>query len=194
MPGLRRASLRLVTVLGVAASVTFGASAAVATVVDRGTFAGSETGVAEDLCGIAVVRDTTFSGSYRTRADKGGQAFFQHTNFEYRDVFRNPANGRSLTFEGKYVINEIKAAHVAGNVYEFTVVEAGKPFTVRDGAGRVVLRESGVIRHRLVFDTLGDGAVGGVVLEDEIVAIGGPHPGLEQTEEEFCAMVDALIG
>jgi hypothetical protein len=194
MPGLSRASLRWMSVLGVAAWVSLGAPAALSTVVDRGTFAGSDTGVAEDLCGIAVLRDSTFSGSFRTRADKGGQAFFQHTNLEYRDVFRNPANGRSLSFEGKFVINEITATRVAGNVYEFTVIEAGKPFTVRDASGRVVLRESGVIRHRLVFDTLGDGTPGGVQLEDEIVAVGGPHPGLEQTEEEFCAMVDALIG
>jgi hypothetical protein len=194
MPGLKRASIGWLSVLGVAASVGLGAPAAVATVVDRGTFAGSETGVADDLCGIAVRRDSTFSGSFRTRADRDGQAFFGHTNFEFRDVFRNPANGRSLTFEGHYLINELTATRISGNVYEFTVIEAGQPFTVRDASGRVVLRDSGVIRHRLLFDTLGDGTPGGVQLEDEIVAVGGPHPGLEQTEEEFCAMVHALIG
>ena len=81
-----------------------------------------------------------------------------------------------------------------GNVYEFRTIEAGQPFVVRDGVGRVVLRDRGVIRHRLLFDTLGDGMPGGIELDDEIVGVGGPHPGFDQTEEEFCAMVTSLIG
>jgi hypothetical protein len=57
-----------------------------------------------------------------------------------------------------------------------------------------VLRDRGVIRHRGLFDTLGDGAPGGLLLDHEIVGIGGPHPGFDQTEEEFCTMIDGLIG
>jgi hypothetical protein len=167
-----------------------------ATVVDRGTFSGSETGVADELCGIAVVRDSTFSGSFRLRLDKAsdGQAFFQRLNFQYHDTFTNPLNGRSLSAEGKSLENELKATHVEGNIYEFTTIEAGQPFVIRDGAGNVVLRDRGVIRHRILFDTLGDSAPGGITLDDQIIGIGGPHPGFEQTEEEFCAMVDTLIG
>jgi hypothetical protein len=167
-----------------------------ATVVDRGTFAGSETGVADELCGIAVVRDSTFIGSFRIRLDKAsdGQAFFQRLNFEYRDVFTNPLNGRSLTFEGKSLSNELTATQVEGNIYSFTTIEAGQPFVVRDGGGNVVLRDRGVIRHRILFDTLGDGAPSGITLEDEVVGIGGPHPGFEQNEEAFCGMVEGLIG
>jgi len=167
-----------------------------ATVVDRGTFAGSETGVADELCEIAVVRDSTFRGSFRIRLDKASdeQAFFQRLNFEYRDVFTNPLNGRSLTFEGKSLSNELTATQVEGNIYSFTTIEAGQPFVVRDSAGNVVLRDRGVIRHRILFDTLGDSAPGGITLEDEVVGIGGPHPGFEQSEEEFCGMVEGLIG
>jgi hypothetical protein len=184
------------TLLGIALLVACGAASASATVVDRGTFAGSETGVPDNLCGIDVVRDSTFSGSFRTRVDKqsDGQAFFQHTNFESRDVFTNPLNGRTLTFESKSLINEITATQMEGNVYSFTVVEAGQPFTIRDGAGNVVLRDRGVIRHRVLFDTLGDGTPGGIQLEDVIVGVGGPHPGLDMSEEEFCATVGPLIG
>jgi hypothetical protein len=196
MSDLRKASIRCATVLGVTVLMAWGVTPAQATVVDRGTFAGSETGVADELCGIAVVRDSTFSGSFRLRLDKAsdGQAFFQRLNFEYRDVFTNPVNGRSLTFEGKSLSNELKATQVEGNIYSFTTIEAGQPFVVRDSGGNVVLRDRGVIRHRILFDTLADSAPGGITLEDEVIGIGGPHPGFEQSEEEFCGMVEGLIG
>ncbi|WP_028066635.1 hypothetical protein [Solirubrobacter soli] len=181
--------------MGFAAVMALGVTPAQATVVDRGSFEGSET-VPDPQCGIALTRSSTFSGNFRVRVDKasGGQAFFQRLNFDYRDVFTNAANGKTMTFEGHSVQNEIAATPVGGNVYEFTVVEAGQPFVVRDGAGRVVLRDRGVLRHRVVFDTLGDGTPGGVTIDDEVVAVGGPHPGFDMTEEQFCAMVTSLVG
>jgi hypothetical protein len=189
MSYLRKALLPVVVLLA-------GAAPAQATVVDRGTFSGSDTGVAEEVCGIALVRDSTFSGSFRIRVDKAsdGQAFFQRLNFEYQDVFTNPLNGRSMTFEGNELSNELTATQVEGNVYEFTTIEAGQPFVVRDAAGNVVLRDRGVIRHRILFDTLGDGTPGGIQLDDTIINVGGPHPGFDMSEDEFCAMVEGLIG
>jgi hypothetical protein len=166
----------------VAAGVLLGlvAAPAHATVVSRGTFADSGT-EADELCGIAVVHDFAFSGRFRNRVDtaSGGQAFFNHMTLDSVDVFTNPINGRSLTFETHELDNEIKATLVAGNVYQFTSIEAGQPFTVRDAAGNVVLRDRGVIRRSFLFDTLGDGMPGGVTIEEQIVGIGGPHPGLD---------------
>ena len=191
----RKLPARQVSILGIAAVMALGVTPAYATVVERGTFAGSET-VPDPQCGLALTRSSTFSGSFRVRVDKqsGGQAFFQRLNIEFRDVFTNPANGKTMTFEGHSVVNEIAATPVGGNVYEFTVVEAGQPFVVRDGTGRVVLRDRGTLRHRLVFDTLGDGTPGGIALEDEVVAVGGPHPGFDMTEAQYCAMVTSLLG
>jgi hypothetical protein len=193
---LRKASSRCTMLLGVAVLLIFGVMPAQATVVDRGTFEGSDPGVAEEICGIDLVRESTFSGSYRVRLDKAsdGQAFFQRLNLQYRDVFTNPINGRSMTFEGRSVRNEISATKVQDDVYAFTEIEAGQPFTVRDGAGNVVQRDRGVIRHHILFDTLGDGAPGGVQLDDQVVGVGGPHPGLDQSDANFCAMIDALVG
>jgi hypothetical protein len=195
MPDRRLASTRCAMLLGVAALMAGVVSPAQADIVDRGTFAGSETAVPDDLCGVAVVRDSTFSGSFRIRVDKAsaGQAFFQRLNLETSDVFTNPLNHKSLSFAGKVLVNELTATHVEGDIYSFTTIEAGQPFTVRDGAGNVVLRDRGVIRHRVLFDTQGDGTPGGIALDDEIVAVGGPHPGLDLTEEEFCALVKPLI-
>lgn len=187
---------RPAAVLAVATLMVAGATPASGTVVDRDTIGGSELGVADIICGIAVIRDSTFSGSFRVRVNKasGGQAFMARLNFRFVDTFTNPLTGRSMTFEGRLLESEIKATHVEGNEYSFTTIEAGQPFVVRDASGNVVLRDRGVIRQRLLFDTLGDGTPGGVQLDDEIIGIGGPHPGFDQSEEEFCAMVQQLLG
>jgi hypothetical protein len=184
------------TVLGVAVLMALAVTPARATVAERGTFSGSEFGVADNICGIDVVRDSTFSGSFRDRVDKAsdGQAFLERFNLQYRDVFTNPLNDRSMSIEGKALSNELKATQVAGNVYAFVTIEAGQPFVVRDGDGNVVLRDRGVIRRRVLFDTLGDSTPGGVFLDEEILSVSGPHPGFDQTEAEFCAMVESLIG
>jgi hypothetical protein len=195
MSASSKASGRSATALG-AAVLALGVVPADATVVDRGSFAASELGVAEELCGIAVVRDSTFSGTFRVRLDKAsdGQAFFQRLNLQFRDTFTNPLNDRSLSFEGKSLTNEVTATHLTGDIYAFTTIEAGQPFVVRDGDGDVVLRDRGVIRHRVVFDTLGDGAPGGTALDDEVIGVGGPHPGFDLSEEAFCDLVESLIG
>ena len=195
MPDRRRTCRQCATAVATVALIAWAATPSGATVVDRGTFAGSETGVADELCQIAVIRDSTFSGSFRLRVDKAsdGQAFMQRLNFHYSDTFTNPLNDRSLTFEGEELFNDVAATQVDGNVYAFTTIEAGQPFVVRDGAGKVVLHDRGVIRHYFLFDTLGDGTPGGVGLDDTIIGVGGPHPGLEQSEEEFCATVQTLL-
>lgn len=146
--------------------------------------------------GIAVVHDIAFSGSFRVRVDNasGGQAFFQRLTADVTDVFTNSLNGKSMSIESHELDNEIAATQVSGNVYEFTTIEAGQPCVCRDSAGNIVLRDTGVIRHHVLFDTLGDGAPGGITLDDQIVAVGGPHPGLQQTDAEFCAVVTGLIG
>jgi hypothetical protein len=187
--------MRCGTALGVAMLTALAASPAEATVVARGTFSESER-VTEQLCGISLVRSTTESGSYRIRLDKksGGQAFLQRLNLTYKDVYTNPLNGRSMTFEGKSLINELRATHVEGNVYSFTTIEAGQPYTIRDAAGRVVIRDRGVVKRQILFDTLGDSEPGGITLEETVIGVGGPHAGLDQSEEAFCTTVQTLVG
>ena len=184
------------TLVGVVVMLACGVPGAQATVVDHGSFSGSETAVPDDLCGVDVVRDSTFSGAFRIRAGTGDadQAFFQRLNFRSTDVFTNPDNGRTLTFETQELSNELTARRVSGTIFEFTTIEAGQPFTVRDADGAVVLRDRGSIRHTVLFDTLGDSQPGGITLDDTIVRVSGPHPGFDLSEDEFCAMVVDLIG
>ena len=183
---------RSAALLAIAAATPIAASPATADVIDRGTASGSETS-ADEICGIPVVRTSTFRTAYRIRVDKasGGEAFFERLNVRYRDVDINPLTGASITVEGHSVYNELRATHVSGDVYEFVAMEAGQPFVVRDASGTVVLRDRGAIRHRILFDTGGDARPGGVVLDDEIVGVSGPHPGLE--DADACGVIAPLL-
>jgi hypothetical protein len=60
--------------------------------------------------------------------------------------------------------------------------------------GNVVLREAGAVWTTIVFDTLGDSMPGGVVLDERVDRVSGPHPLLEMDEAAFCDMVQDLIG
>ena len=195
MPDFRKLSARGVTLLGFAALIAWGVAPATATVINPGTFYDSQTDVEDEICGIDVIRDSTLSLRARIRVDKAsdGEAFLQRLNTHFVDTFTNPLNGRSLTLEGRSLQNELQATHVEGNVYEFTFIEAGRPFTVRDSSGSIVQHNQGSIRFRGLLDTLGDGAPGAIALTNEIISVNGPHPGFDQNEEEFCAMIEGLL-
>ena len=194
MPGHRTTVVRALVVAG--ALMACGVPSAQATVIDQGTFRGSELGVPDNICGIDVVRDSVFSGSFRIRAPRNGdgQAFLERFTLKATDTFTNPDNGQSFSFVTNETSNELSTSHVSGNVYEFTTIEAGQPFMIRDSDGNVVLRDRGNIRRTAVFDTLGDGQPGGIFLDETVVRVSGPHPAFFLTEDEFCGVIEGLIG
>lgn len=67
----------------------------------------------------------------------------------------------------------------------------GQPLVIEDSDGNVVLRDRGRITYRALFDTLGDGQPGGVVIEEEITGVSGQFPSLS---EDFCEIATDLIG
>jgi hypothetical protein len=136
-----------------------------AKIIDSGTFSGTESGIE---CGT-YTRESTFSGSFTIKG-----AFF--------------------TVTGSLLFKEIQPRLVQGTVYTYDTIEVGQPFVIADMAGKVVLREAGLIEFSYVFDSLGDSAPGGVFLEEpKLVRVAGPHPGFEDTFD-FCALADQLIG
>jgi hypothetical protein len=174
--------------------VMVGAVPAHATVFESGHFSFEES-VEEDLCGIAVRRDTVASGHFRTRTGKGDldQAFFGQSCVEFTDTFTSLATDASFSVEGRLTGMDVKATPLGGNVFEFRFRESGT-VTVRDMAGDVVLRDRGAIWTTIVFDTLGDSMPGGEVLDETVDRVSGPHPLFEMDEAAFCDMVDDLIG
>jgi hypothetical protein len=164
-----------------------------AKIIDSGTFSGTESGIE---CGT-YTRESTFSGSFTIKdatPATDGQFFFFTFRSEHTDVITNPETGAFFTVTGSLLFKEIQPRLVQGTVYTYDTIEVGQPFVIADMAGKVVLREAGLIEFSYVFDSLGDSAPGGVFLEEpKLVRVAGPHPGFEDTFD-FCALADQLIG
>lgn len=190
---------RLLAILGAALSVVLvsalappAAQAKPWEVYDRGHYDDSYA-FTDDGCGFPVEVEGRARGHFRIQVVPGsdGQAFLAHDHYRYHETATNPANGKTFTIRGTGTFKERSARHVEGTVWEFTATNVGTPFVVRDGDGRVVVRDHGKVWLRALFDTLGDGEPGGEVLEQEVVRVRGKHPSLEL---DFCAMVTDLIG
>ncbi len=182
--------------IAVSAAVTLAVLAmlapAQAKVVESGSFSGTDSGT---LCGSYAV-ETTFSGSFTVKdatPATDGQFFAFTLKFEFTDVITNPETGAFLTLSGHLLLKEIRPRQLDGSVYTVRTIEVGQ-FVLRDMDGKVVLKDVGLIEMTEVFDTLGDSAPGGVLLEGpDIVRVAGPHPAFDDTFD-FCLLVDQLIG
>ena len=183
---------RLAAALGAVALLGFGGAPAGATVINREHFSGSESFTIED-CEFPLEGESTFSGQAHLRVDKTGEAFLQEAAFSFRDVITNPETGRWFVVRGHSQAHEIKATHVEGTVYEFVAIQAGQPYVIEDSAGNVIVRDRGLIRETFLFDTLGDGAPGGVFLESTSFVVHGPHPGLAE-DFSYCEIAAQLTG
>jgi len=161
--------------------------------LDRGTFEGTDSGTE---CGT-YMRASTFSGWFMIKdatPATNGQFFYFENRVEYTDVITNPETGAFFTVTGNSLFKERQARLVEGTVFTYNTIEVGQPFVVTDMTGRVVLRDVGLIEVSYVFDSLGDGAPGGTLLEEpQLVRVAGPHPGFEETFD-FCKLADQLIG
>jgi hypothetical protein len=146
-----------------------------------------------DDCGLTIDFDFTESGHFMLRELNGSdsQAFLAHNNFQTREVWTNPATGAFMVFRTHGLFKDLTAHHVAGNIWEFTQHLAGQPFVIEDSDGNIVLRDRGLVTIRILFDTLGDSQPGGIVLEQEITSVHGPHP---RISADLCAIVTDLIG
>lgn len=180
----------LAALVAIALVAAFPASA---TVYEKGRFI-DEFSFSYDDCGIPVSVEGTARGQFRVRQGKGktATAFFQRVTVSFREIHTNTDTGEWFLIRGHEVFNEVKARRVEGTIFRFTAVEAGQPFIVENSAGEVILRDRGVIRFTILFDTLGDDVPGGEFIEDVDVQVRGPHPGFG--DFDFCGMVTDLIG
>ena len=181
----------LLITVAAAALVMLGGPGASATVVERGSYS-NDYAFSYDDCGFPVDVVGSDSGHFRIRAGKGKQAtaFFVNDNFSYRETHTNADTGDSVTIVGNAVFNEVKAKPLGGNLFEFTAVEAGRPFTLYDSDGNVVARDRGSIHHHAIFDTGGDNVPGAELVEELEPEVHGPHPGFD----DFCGLITPLIG
>jgi hypothetical protein len=186
-----RARLTVVAI-GVLAALVVAAVPIGATVIDRGHYSDTDS-FSYDDCGFLVEVSVEFSGVYRIREGKkkNSSAFFLMDNFSYKETHTNPETGEWLVIRGNGVFNETKAQRVEGTIFKFSSVLAGQPFVVEDSSGDVVLRDRGVIRQTILFDTEGDDEPGGTEIELLEEVIKGPHPGFFA---DYCEVITDLIG
>ena len=134
----------------------------------------------EVQCGIEVQVEGTVSGLVNLRAGKGDKAtaYFEHDVIAYRETWTAP-NGRFVTVTGKSSFNDVKAVPLGDSLFRFTLVEAGQPFRLFDSDGNLLIRDRGGVRFTIIFDTLGDGTPGAIVVEELEPSVRGPHPGFD---------------
>ncbi len=187
-----RAVRSLVAAAGVMLALGICAGPAGATVIHEGTDSGTDH-FTDDSCGFTLVVDVTFQTTTLLRVDQTGQAFLEHTIFRVTETVTNPATGGYFFIVHRGLYHEIKATQAQGTVYEFVAVEAGQPFVIEDAAGNVVSRDRGVIRHRFLFDTLGDSQPGGNFIVELSDDVHGPHPAFAP-DFPFCDIAAQLTG
>jgi len=176
----------------VAALAVAPAAQAQGAIYERFRFVDEPYSLEREICGIEVQVEGTVSGHGRVRTGKGkvATAFFELANFAFSETW-TAANGMSVTVTGRFVFNEVKAVPLGGTVFRFTAIEAGQPHRLYDSQGNLLLRDRGVIRYSVVFDTLGDATPGGVLIEELEPSVRGPHPGFD--DETLCPVLVPLL-
>ena len=166
------------------------ASPAAATVVVREHYSDSGE-FSYDDCGFVVNGTFEVQGIFMARAGKGDldTAFFAHDRQTGRDVHVRESDGATVIISHNALFHEVKAEPLGGSLFAFTSIQAGQPFVVTDVNGNVLVRDRGVIRETLVFDTQGDHEVGGIFVEQLSFAWHGPHPGLFT---DICTLFDQV--
>jgi len=178
-------------ILGVAVVAVPGTAYA-APPVEHVQYEWSETATFEE-CGLTIESEASGSGHFLVRevAGSDGQAYLAHDNYTFRDVLTNTENGEWFVIHGRGLFKELTGVHVEGDIWEFTAQDVGQPFVIEDSSGKVVLRDRGRLTYRQLFDTEGDGQPGGLILEDELTGVSGPHPSLTA---DFCEVILDLLG
>jgi hypothetical protein len=143
-----------------------------------------------ELCGLALHSEMTIRGSYSVRPAPGSdEAFLAHDNSRYTNVFtlndEDPNTDEFVTLEAHLNFREQKATLLdpsKPNIYQFEAVEATQ-YRVYSSDGRLLNRVAGVTKYTVVFDTLGDGQSGGIVLSIDVVTRGYPK------SVDFCGVL-----
>lgn len=183
--GIRRAVLSAVG--GALIAVTL-ASPVSATVILRDHYS-DDYAFSFDDCGFWIDVSGHAEGVAQIRVGKGElrTAFFLHDNFSFLETWTRRDTGESFTLGANGLFQETRATHVEGTIFEFTSVLAGVPLIAWDSDGNVILRDRGVVRQVLQFDTLGDDVPGGEFVAEVSFSVHGPHPGLDF---DPCSLLD----
>ena len=180
IPASRLPRALSVTAAAILLSLTLGVGPVGATVIGHEHYS-DDYAFSFDDCGFWIDVSGHVEGVAHLRVGKGdfASAFFLLDNYSVVETSTRRDNGDFFTLTANGVFHETKATHVEGTIYAFTSINAGQPFVIHDANGDLLLRDRGVIRQVLEFDTLGDDVPGGEFVRDVSFSVHGPHPGLE---------------
>ena len=134
-------------------------------------------------CGYPLAVHTEQTHVFASRTTHDGVELFSDT-YHVTELHTN-ADGESFVFEAKGVSKDLKAERLSETLTQFTFIQNGQPFVVKDSTGRVVNRDRGGIRLSYTFDS----ATGEFAFVD--LKASGPHPALDN---ELCEIVAPLVG
>jgi hypothetical protein len=189
----------LAAVLGLGA-LTLSAPAAGAAQLEsfRWSFSDSVVSGVGSECGFDfdVQEDFTIGGKYsisKGTPQTGGQYFRVKSLASYAGTYTNLETGAFFTQEWHTNFRELPATIVdeTGPVVTYQTKESGVWDVLRDSSGRVRYRSAGNLVFQWVYDTEGDSAPGGLVLDEQFIRTSGHWTTFDA---DICAIVDELIG
>jgi hypothetical protein len=147
-----------------------------------------------DCDGFAVHQDWTARGLFLLKGGRGGDYMpYFFDNIQAHSVFTAPETERWYTVDQIWIRMDTRITNVSGNVYTIESQLVGQPFKVTAMDGKVaVYKDRGRLLIRGAVDSMGtaDPDDDVEVQPFDIVAINGPHPGVEVTT---CDLADELL-
>jgi hypothetical protein len=181
----------LVTTLG---SIVWSSSlAAESRVLDRHRYSGTEE-LDEMNCGRHQHIVLTYRGVTIFKS-QGDQPLRLFDNYDIHEVFTED-DGSGYIVDQRGLYSDVRERHARGTLYRYTAINVGSVFTIRTLDGKAVQRDRGLLEITFLMDTLGDSDPwNDVFLEDtlQLVREAGDHPYANQTDAEYCAVIDQAI-
>src|SRR5262245_43609563 len=148
-----------------------------------------------DDCGFAIETTVAFEGLFMLKSGHGDDPTpYYFDNYQGTVTLRNVATGKWVQVLHNGLYKDLRITNLGGTLYEFEAIEVGRPFTIVDSDGNVLVRDRGLIETRFVVDTLGDDDIANDIFQDgswELVKDAGAHPGLTL---DYCSSSTELIG
>lgn len=184
--GGRAVKRRFFPIVALLALALAGPASAAPVVWER--YSGTESYDFND-CGFVIHNEVVYEGVFMLKAPKSDGAPPRYFD-NYHVVETLSANGRTATIEHQGLYKDLRITHVEGTIYQFVAMEAGRPFTVIDSDGNVLIRDRGVLMVTFQVDTKGDSDLeNDEFIEDSwsLLKDAGSHPGFYI---DFCAEAD----
>jgi hypothetical protein len=147
-----------------------------------------------DDCGFPIVDDIVAEGLFMLKKGTAGDPTPRYfDNYNVVETITNADTGEWFTITHQGLYKDLKITKVSGTIYQFTAIETGQPFVVRDSDGNVVLRDRGNLVRSFQVDTKGDSDLeNDEFIEGSFSFIDhGAHPGFVT---DFCDIATDLIG